>query len=186
MQRTEFCRAPLPLGFISSFHSERDKLSKTFSELKLKVTQQETQPTSAKRDEDKMTVSSALSRFGFSLACNQSYKQGESKEEQKSEKVEELLKNKGLDKLQVHHCILSQLIGRMEMHQKELHTFLQDQGVNGISDPDVMKATRIYCMTELEELNALKSEEPDMSEEMRQGAATRAAVRSCKTFFQKV
>ena len=46
-----------------------------------------------------MTVSSALSRFGFSLACNQSYKQGESKEEQKSEKVEELLKNKGLDNL---------------------------------------------------------------------------------------
>ena len=178
--------------FVSSFHSDRVKLSKTFSELKLKVNEQETQATSdvvSKQDENNW------SRFGSFLSCNKWYKQGDSKEGQILQKEEprynRLLKNKVLNKLQCHHFTILQILNGLKLHQKDVDAFLQNhhtmQDVDVISDKNITtKASRIYYKTESEELAELKSAEPDMSEEKRKGIATRAAVRSCKNFFKKL
>ena len=179
-------------NFISSFHSDQNKLSKTFSELQSKVNQQETQPTTeeTKSDDNSWYQYSSY----FSLKCNDWYKQYVPKEEPKfSVQVysDMLQRNNVLAKFQIHHYGLSQIIEGMQMHQQNLDTFLQDhhitKDVSIISDTDVVKkATRIYFLTENEEITELKSTETDMSEEEKSGLAARAAVRSCKTFLKKL
>ena len=184
--------------FVSSFHSDRVKLSKTFSELKLKVNEQETQAISdvvSKQDERNWSMFGSLGSRVLNLSCNKAYKQGDSKEGQILQKEEprynKLLKNKVLNKLQCHHFTILQILNGLKLHQKDLDAFLQNhhtmQDVDVISDKNVVaKASRIYYETESDELDELKSAEPDMSEEKRKGIATRAAVRSCKNFFKKL
>ena len=185
-------------NLISSFHSDQDKLSKTFSELKSKINQQETQPTTEETKDAVNNVNepgySQYIQYIPSVICNGWNTIFASKEVQKSPVQvysDMLQQNNVLAKFQIHHYDLSQIIEGMQMHQKELDTFLQDhhitKDVSIISDTDVVKkAMRIYFLTENEEITELKSTEPGMSEEEKSGLAVRAAARSCKTFLKKL
>ena len=182
-------------NLINLFHSDQDKLSKTFSELQSKINQQETQPTTVVAKGAVNNVNEPrYSQYIPSVICNGWNMFFASKEVQTlpvQVYSDTLQQNKVLAKFQIHHYALSQIIEGMQMHKKDLDTFLQNhhitKDVNIISDTDVVtKATRIYFLTENEEITELKSTEPDMSEEERSGLAARAAVRSCKTFLKKL
>ena len=50
---------------------------------------------------------------------------------------------------------------------------------------EIAKATKLYFKTLQSEIEQLKSNEPDMGEDMRKRMATRIAASSCKTFLKQ-
>ena len=100
-------------NLISSFHSDQDKLSKTFSELKSKINQQETQPTT---EETKGAVNNVnepgYSQYIPSVICNGWNAFFASKEVQKLpvQVYSDMLQQSNvLAKFQIHHYGLSQI-----------------------------------------------------------------------------
>ncbi|KAI6657612.1 hypothetical protein LOD99_355 [Oopsacas minuta] len=127
-------------NFISFFDSDQEKLTKTFSELKFKV-EQENQPTSevAKCDESKLNYFLSLVSFVPGWYCNESYPLPDSKEKPKLQEKTfsyELLKNKVLDKLQSHHWTISQIFENMKIHQQDLDIFLQKHQTTQVVGPN--------------------------------------------------